>query len=189
MKKKRYVPAEKKSKKKYYVISIGLFFMLIMISSALNMHNEEEDVVEYKGHKFVKADNGWLTYLENEKPVIVLNNPDELKNLSINYVNLNLFNYLQKIYITYNPKERVRKALQEFSRELKFTPLMLPACTVDVPECSNLPLKDCNSTSSNIGVILFREANESNVYMDNNCLVIEGKELDKVVDKLILEQL
>jgi len=189
---KRRIRKEKKrfSRKQLYLISLGALIILIMVGGALDLGSvDEEDVYEYKGLKFVQANEGWLTYLPDGRKVFILNNPAELENMTINYIELSRLNMLQKIYISTNPEERVRNALMEFYREIQLRPLKVPACTVDVPKCAELPIRTCNDTSETVGVIIFREANETNVELGNNCLVIEGKYPDKVVDKLIMEQL
>jgi len=49
-------------------------------------------------------------------------------------------------------------------------------------------LKDCDDAVDGIGVIMFKETNSSNsVTYSGNCLVIEGKDLLSVTDKLIVD--
>ena len=191
MKKKKLKTEQKRfSRKQMYLLAIGSLIILIMVGSALDLGSQsEEEGYDYKGINFVQANEGWLAYLDSGRKVLILNNPAELANMTLEKVDFSGLNMMQKIYITTNPQERVRNALIEFYREMPLSPVKVPACTEDVPGCENLPLKTCNDTASNVGVVMFRQANETRLEFKDNCLIIEGQNLDKIVDKMILESL
>jgi len=189
MKKKRPGKERKTSKKQSYLIFMGALIILIMVGGAINMGGEDENAVEFNGVQFVQTSSGWVGYKEDGSQIAVSYNPEELKNMTIGYVPISQLNMMGKIYLTYNPQERVRSALTSFAREIELNPLIIPACTEDVPQCADMPLKTCDDATESIGVIEFRETNETFVGMDGNCLKIHGRKLDKLVDRLILEQI
>lgn len=190
MKLKTRPPKEERSNKKVFMFFLGGLIILIMVASAIDIgKDDEEGAYDYNGIKFMPTTEGWLAYLKDGRQVYIMTNPAELVNLTISEVSPSLLNSLQKLYISYNPEEKVRAALVDFTREIKLTPPIIPSCTVDVPQCAELPLKTCNDTDDYVGVIVFKESNETAVSMNNNCLTIEGKDLLKTVDKLILEQI
>jgi len=188
--KARKVKTSGLSKKQIYLIALGAIIIVIMVGSAIDVYKgKDEGLYEYKGIKFRKAEGNWFAYLSDGRKVVIMSDPAELANITLSNVDISQFNLLSKVYISYNPKERVRNALVEFYREIPLNTLKVPACTVENELCTELPIKTCNDTTRDIGVVVFREANETIVTLENNCLTIQGKDLVKVVDKLILEQL
>lgn len=180
---------QKKSRKNLWLGVLGLMIIVIMVGSALNWDSEDDEgAVDYKGLKFASTGDGWIAYKADKTPVSIITNPAELQNISIPEINLDMLNYYQKLYITYNPKERVRAALSQFSRSISLTPLIIAACTEDNEQCADMPLKNCTDAGNNVGVILFAESNITEVSFKNDCLTIKGKDLLKIVDKMIVER-
>lgn len=178
-----------KNKARMLTLAIALFFMVIMVSSVLEIYVQNRDdtgVYDYNGVKFTDLGNGWLANLESGRQLYIVSNPKELENISISPVNLDSLNYMPKIYLSYNPQGRTRIAVSEFLREIKLQPRLVPACPTDNDACKDMPLKTCADATSSAAVILFKESNETSVTFINNCLTIEGKDLTKAVDKLIL---
>ncbi len=178
-----------KNKKKLITLSIALFFMVIMATSILELYvrnGSEDEIYDYNGLKFANTGNGWLAYRQDGRPIYILSNPKDLENITISPINIATLNYAQKAYLSYNPKERNKIALSEFFREMKISPRIVNACYEDNEQCANLPIKTCEDTTTSVAVILLRESNETSVTFINNCLSIQGKELTKVMDKLIL---
>lgn len=188
MKRKKYVP-KKKAKKNAYMYFLGALIILIMVGGAINMDSDSAESYDYNGIKFVKINEGWLANLDAGKQVFVLNSPAELKNMTLPKISFYGLNTMQKVYISYNPEERVRTALSQFTKGIPLMPRLVPACTVDVPLCADVPIRTCKDATETVGVIEFRQANETTVEFKNNCLLIQGEDLTKIVDKLILEQI
>lgn len=69
-----------------------------------------------------------------------------------------------------------------------FTPLLVPACTVNVSKCENITLRNCQDATESTKVIIFKEENQTKISYKNNCLTIQGKgeDLTKATDKLML---
>ncbi|MBU2589312.1 MAG: hypothetical protein KKB39_00955 [Nanoarchaeota archaeon] len=189
MKRKKYVP-KKKAKRNIYLYFLGALIVLIMVGGAINMDSDDDgDSYDYKGIKFVRMNEGWSAYLDDGRQIFVLSNPAELNNLTISNVYFSGLNNLEKIYITYNPEERVRTALSQFYNGIKLTPRKVPACTVDIELCADVPIKTCEDATETVGIVEFKQSNVTKVEFNNNCLLIQGEDLTKIVDKLILEQL
>lgn len=182
---------KKKSNKKLFVGFLGLMIIAIMVLSVMNASNDDEEAgsYEYKGLSFAQTDAGWVAYKPDNSQVWIMTNPKELENITIPYVNTAMLMTYGKLYVTYNPKERVRIALNQFFKNIPVPQLVVPACTVDIDECVNVPLKNCTDAGNGVGILLFKEANETLVSFNNDCFVIEGKELTKIVDKLVLESI
>jgi hypothetical protein len=182
---------KKKSNKNYYIILLGAMIIVIMVGSAMDLwkNDKNEGAYEYKGLKFTQTEAGWMAYKADNSQLVLFTNPAELANMTIPSVNTDMLNYYSKIYLSYNPKERVRTALSQFIRNIPITPLVVQACTVDNELCKDLPLKTCEDAGEGIGVIVFEESNITDVNFKNDCLTIKGKDLTKIVDKMIAEKL
>lgn len=88
-----------KKKRRSITIIIGIFFILIMLTSVLELWSgQEENVYSYIGkygeYKFVQTDNGWQAYINNAEseaklstllnnPIILQTNPKDLQSLKI----------------------------------------------------------------------------------------------------------
>lgn len=179
-----------KSRKKMYLGLLGLLIIAIMVGSALQWDSgEQEGAYEYKGLKFMQTDAGWAAFRPDNSQILLMTSPAELANMTIPYLNVQKLNTYTKIYVTYNPKERVRAALNQFFNNIPIAPLVVPACTEDNELCAEMPLKNCTDAGQGIGVIQFEESNETEASFINDCLLIKGKELAKLVDKIILEEI
>ena len=104
--------AQGKSRKKIYIWLMGFMIIAIMIGSALDLWKKDdttEGAYEYKGLKFANTDAGWVAYKADNTQVWIMTNPAELANMTVPYVNTAMMRTYGKLYVTYNPKERVKK--------------------------------------------------------------------------------
>jgi hypothetical protein len=161
-----------------------------MAFSALyyGMDKEEENKVEYKGLTFVQTDSGWMAYANDEDKIILANNPLEL-NESFEKVSYS-FKMLGKVYLSISPYDNVRGAVQELERNgfLSQQQRVVMACYEDSEACKEMPLKTCEDAAESVGVMVLKEANETSVTLEGNCLTVEGKNLLNIVDKFIVDQ-
>lgn len=180
-----------KSRKKMYLGLLGLLIIAIMIGSAVDLwrNNEEQGAFEYKGLKFVQTDAGWVAFRADNSRILILSNPAELANMSIPYLNVQKLNTYNKIYVTYNPKEKVRTALNQLFSNVPISAPVVPACTVDIDLCAKSPLKTCADAGNGIGIIQLEESNQTEIRFINDCLLIKGVDLTKLVDKIIMEEI
>ena len=167
----------------------GFIIFIMMMSGVGYMFGRDSgEGVKYNDYKFTKTQKGWLTYKDN-KQIILLNNPTELFNISVDYVDFNELNSAEKIYISSNPKDNIGGYLQglQFNFINNLTPKIVSACYEDNEGCENFPLKDCSDASSDVKVILIKRG-ETKIEYKDHCLIIQGEdtELIKYIDKLIL---
>jgi len=190
--KKRREPKKKKSifaKHKIGTALTGLFIISIMALSALNMWNTEEaGKAEYKGIEFAKTDAGFIAHRGTHR-IFIKNNPSDLENMSIPTASPRNLIGSSKIYLSYDSLVH-RSAVRIFLQNYKYNSLMVESCPEDNELCKDLPLRDCSDAGDGVGVVLFQQSNISKAFYQNkNCLIIQGKELDKIVEKMVLEDL
>ena len=175
--------------KKLLTILMGFFIISIMIFSVLyyGLDSTGKKKVEYHGLRFVETNQGWQAYTEDGQKIFILSNPEELEDVSFAPVSLSFLGTVQKVYISFNPYDDVSDALQDFQQNIPFSVPLVGACYEDNDFCAELPLNTCADASLSVAVVLFREANETSVTLENNCLTLQGKNLLILTDKLILD--
>lgn len=155
--------------KKFLTSLFGIFIISIMVFSVLNVYEtrDKNNIVKYKNYEFVKKDNYWsLNY--NGKNLDLRYNPSELEDIKL--VN---YNIPEKLYIAYDPKDYenelfvIREGFGLFSYA-SIKPVL--SCSEE-KDCPDIPLIDCKVNNA---IILKYIEDKTNVYIDNNCLVIEG---------------
>lgn len=168
-------------------IILSIFIVFLMGTSALSMYTSDDNdpyKEKYNGHNFIFNGNYWLNHENN---IEIITNPSELKNISINKLNINSLNYVDKIYYTFEPDDQLNRAIAEFAREIQFSARGVRSCPEDNEFCSDLPLKTCKDSDTSTGIIYLKISEDYNANFENNCLIIEGPSPVKAVNKFILE--
>ena len=182
----------RQDKKKLFV---SIFIIFIMVSSTLGFilgfsSNDpiNQQTEEYNGFEFTQHQTGrWLTQI-NGYQVALSNYPEDLENIPFPpLLSINDLNSANKIYLTYDHNRSISLVLSE----LQFiTPHLnkplIQACTEDIKECEDLPLKKCDDATKTEKVIQLTLSNKTDsiTYYDN-CVLVEGENLLKPVDRLI----
>ena len=173
--------------KKFFTILVGLFLIMLMALGAVNVGmNNDDEKVEYNGLEFIETSEGWRAYLDDDSAIYLFFNPEELiieEEFSISFSSLS---NSEKVYFSYNPEDEVQYAMYDLSRNFVFQKIVY-SCYEDGDLCADMPLKTCEDATVNVGVVVFKVADENKVSLEDNCLSIEEKSLLNVVDKLILD--
>jgi hypothetical protein len=183
---------QKESRTKKLILPLILVFLMIgSVFTVFLSDNNNENEIKYNNLKFTKTNEGWLSYI-NDRKIVLINNPKDLENIQIN-INLQDLNSAQKIYLSINPNENIQQAYIHFNANIKplLKSILINSCTLDIEKCANLPLKTCADTSEIQKVIILKESNESKFEYKNNCLYLAGtqEDLSKSIDKLTLNLL
>ncbi len=187
--KKKIIQEEKEkifSKKRTLTYFIGGFIIMLMVASALDMWNgEEEEKYDYHGLKFVKTEDGlWLAYKEKQQ-IVLQYSPEDLEKIELP-TNIGMLSYSQKMYISTDDIKANARAMDYFRKKIGITELKPYACVKDTPECKDLPLKSCDDATQEQPVVVFKRTEETKVDYKANCLTMEGdsENLIKAIDKL-----
>lgn len=175
--------AKKVSNKKNWFIGLAIAF--VMVSSALALWKGEDPNTNYKygAYEFIKTERGWTTLFDGNY-INFDYGPKELENLTIS-INPVVGN---KVYLAYNPLDKdtnmnyVLQKLYETMVLLKIRPIL--ACYQE-KNCPDIPIINCKGEDTVFKII---KSNETNIYKEDSCLVIEGNisELNRVANKLSL---
>lgn len=161
---------------------------------------KEEKGYVYDGvHSFIRLDDLWYVQLKSPGGTRIYDmalryGPRDLEDIEIKgFLDVDLFNDAQDYYVTYNPVgndfSHVALAVGDFNQHMTnvFFKTPIAACDRNETEaCGIRPIINCENTGK---VVLYvKEAEKLNVFYDNNCIVVEGQDLDLVkgVDRILL---
>ncbi|MDP6138751.1 MAG: hypothetical protein QGI89_01450 [Candidatus Woesearchaeota archaeon] len=151
-------------------------------------------------YSFVMFDELWYTQMMSPKGTKLYNvqfryGPREVENINIGgSLNTELLNTAADYYVTFNPTgnnfSSVALAVGDFNTHMTKIFFKKPIAACDKNEtdaCINRPIITCGNTDK---VVLYvKEANNSRVYFDDNCIVVEGSGFDLVkgVDRILYD--
>ncbi|MEK6832939.1 MAG: hypothetical protein AABY32_02735 [Nanoarchaeota archaeon] len=174
---------EKKQRKNRIII--GGILIFIMLGSTFGIivdsfgSNSEVEKTEYNGYKFVYENGFWTTTIGNYK-FIFKYNPTQVEKIDSKLRDLNSYSAVP-VYI--NSEDYVSEV--EIYRNLGNIVGRFQGACLEERGCEeNWPIKDCSNN-----FIIIRKANESNIYQDENCVFIEGKEgnLTQLTDEFLFK--
>lgn len=151
-------------------------------------------------YSFVKFDDLWYTQFKSPQGSRLYNiqfryGPREVEDINI-YGNLNtkVLNNATEYYATFDPTgndfSHVAVAVGDFNTHMTNIFFKKPIAACDRNEtaaCKDRPIITCENTDN--VVLYIKEANNTQVYYDDNCIVIEGSgfELVRGVDRVLYD--
>ncbi len=143
-------------------------------------------------YSFVQVDGFWYTQLSSVSGKTLYNlalrySPRELEEITISgWLNDTLFNEAEEYYVTFNPAgsqfSHVALAVGDFNSHMTKAFDKKPIAGCDRNEthaCLERPVITCDTNTSAL-VFYVKEAEQSRVYYQNNCIVVEGSGFDLV---------
>lgn len=156
----------------------GSVFGYVVFGSSNN--TSELEKMQYNGYEFVNQNGFWITSIGNHDFVFVYN-PEEVEK-SDAQVNL-LNSYSQKVlYLSY---ENDAASIEIFRNLGDIVLRFQGACLQEEENCpEDWPIKDCTNN-----FIIIREANESKILQEENCVFIEGprENLTAITDEFLFK--
>lgn len=176
-------------------ILVILFVTVFSLRFFLRDTPEELPTYTYNGFEFVKMAGLWHTKWQYENQLYSIHlryGPRESENISILTTGNNSFTLTDTVYITFDPAGNalayVALASTELSLSLKnvFGINATGACLRnETYACEKRPIITCDNTD--VPVIWVREDNKTGVFIDDNCLIIQGEkeEIVRAADRVI----
>ena len=178
---------EKKSKKTIYFVIIIIVLMVSSVIGYVSFSGQPVDSTsdyEFNGHKFNNINNLWVTKI-NEQDIFFDYLPNEVNNISYSNDKLSTSN---KVYLSYDPSKKdasMDYIISKLAYSLGVLSYKINLACISEKDCPDIPVVSCE-TGSNI--LLLKIGSNVEIYKDQGCLVIEGKdlyELNKVSDRFI----
>ena len=174
---------EKRRKKNQFVV--GGILILVMLGStfgyAFYQLGNKTDVTKttYNGYKFTSQNDFWTTTVGSYQFVFRYN-PNQVERINSTLSYLDSYSGVPVYISSQNSAAEV-----EIDRNLGNVVLRFQGACLTEKNCpENWPIKDCSNK-----FIIIREANESNVYQNQSCVFIEGKEenLTELTDEFLFK--
>lgn len=174
--------AEARRRKNQWII--GIIMIIVMLGStfgyaisSLNKDNSASGKIEYKGYEFLNKNGFWSTTI-GDYEFIFKYNPTEVEkiNTNVNYLN----SYSGKVLYFFSQNDG---ASVEISRNLGNIIQRFQLACPEYANCTqDWPTKDCSNN-----FIIIREANESKITQQENCVFIDGprENLTKITDEFL----
>ncbi len=176
--------AERKSKRNQLIVGgILIFIMLgstfgyVMFGSSDNTGGTEK--VNYNGYEFVNQNGFWVTSIGSYEFVFSYN-PEQVERINASVNSLNTYSG-KVLYFFYEDDA----SAVEISRNMGNVVLRFQGACIDEEGCpENWPIRDCTNN-----FIIIKEANESNIYQEDNCVFIEAprENLTQVTDEFLFK--
>jgi hypothetical protein len=182
---------EKKEQKKRrtagIVIALIMLFSIAAFAFMESTSTTDENTQKYKDYVFQRGDAGWETKANNLQ-IVTQFLPQEVENISsAQFISGELGNTIFFIADSYDE----RQAAAELSGVLSSQRKQFACLPEDEnkSECADLPLKSCDDASSESGIVIITESNETSVSYNSFCITINGNatELVKAADKAIFK--
>jgi len=208
----------KKSDKIFLISIFGLILVIIIFFSFRVIDNkqpitiEDMHILNLKGklkpdlgyvyndaYSFINFEDLWYIQLQSPRGTRLYNmalryGPRDLEDIQIKgRLNTELFNDALDYYVTFDPTgndfSHVALAVGDFNQHMTNTFFKTPIAACDrnkTSACDIRPIITCENTDK--FVLYVKEAIETNVYYDDNCIIVEGEgfELVKGVDRVLL---
>lgn len=189
------------SRKYLLYAGISLVGIILMVFLIVNFFPfEKTATLNYNGFEFNKIKGHWYTQWQDKQKNIYAPgfrfNPKEVEDVPVLGQLSSEFNERETIYLTFEPNAS--------SSELKYVTLgtaelllnllgplkqsITTACTYNETEaCSTRPIITCGAQDSS--VILVQASGATGVYLENDCLRIQGKDLEllKSIDRILYQ--
>ena len=153
----------------------------------------EEQQMEYNKHTFTRTGNYWETKVSNVN--VKLNFfPTELTDVNVTNDTIAKLKSTKMIYITTPTQgsnlDYISLTAFELADFLTTFQIFPQRGILDNNTNYTLPLINCESATQYVPVIKIENANQTQAYLDGNCIIIEaqyGQDFLRVKDKIILK--
>lgn len=172
-----------------------LIAISILAYKLVKPYPQQPDLV-YNNFEFYKVNGSWFTKWQNNGQVYDISlrfSPLEVENVSVSGYGINQTFLRQPFYITFDPDENTSdfKYLALGVGELGLNIVrgmggqIQMACTKNITAaCADHPIVTC---ADDKGVFYIKTGPVPKVFLDGNCMILEGKELDliKAIDRVL----
>ena len=162
---------------------IMVFFMaFIMIGSVFGViffgYNEQENKVKYNNAVFVEKEGLWSAKINNKEAVFNYL-PTDVTDVDIESAVLDRISDIVEIdptsEVNNSFKEYIALAQHQMTLTLNNFNIYVRSGFTTENEF-NMPIVTCEDATSNVPIVYFIESNQTKVYLEDNCIIAEGKD-------------
>ena len=180
--KKSKAEAREEKKQRMIKIILGLVTAFLMASSILMFAGGgSNNAYEYNKYRFIRKNNMWYTKI-NGREIQFYNFPGSIVNISVPKLAKSRIFSSNYTMITFNPNctKQMQQAMDLTRFDLTNALFSMgvkvgQGTTEENPTYKNLQVITCNQSSTYIPVIKLTQGNETKIFMNNTCIIVEAQ--------------
>ena len=172
---------------------LSYFIGIIMIGSAFGViffgFGSNDNVIKYKEFKFYSNGNLWSVKIDGKEAAFNYL-PDQVDNIKVEPNSIERLKGAAQIDSTSKFNDTLAEpiALAQFQMSTTLADFGKFLRNGFAENVSNFPIIKCEDSTSFVPVIYFRSANQTKVYLENDCLIAEssnGAETLRLKDRIV----
>ncbi len=167
---------KEKSKGKFFSVFIVVIMSLSILGFLIGNRGGGEQTLEYNDWSFTRSGNTWVT-LVNNKQLFFDYFPEQIEDINISAEIIAKFGTLE-IDTTYDINDSFKEviALSQYGLQenLRAVTNIYVRQGLTTENDFNLPVITCNDATDFVPVIYFKSTNETKVYLEDKCIIIEA---------------
>lgn len=167
---------KEKSRGKFFSIFIVVIMSLSIIGFLIGGRGGGEQKLKYNDISFIRRGNTWITFVNN-KQLVFDYFPEQVEDVNISPEIVAKFNTLE-IDTTYDVNDSFAESIALSQYRLQQN---LGAVTnlyirqgLTTNNTFDLSIITCSDATDFVPVLYFKQSNETKVYLENNCIIIEA---------------
>jgi hypothetical protein len=176
----------------------SLFIVFIMVFSAFGVifygFASPSNKLRYGEYKFSVVQGGFAVTINN-KNYVFQHFPGDLSSINVTSDIIEMLKNTKMLYLTYNQNQSMvgEIAATEFQFQSDLQNVgIFGATALTTPNEYGLPTINCDNATRFVPVIDFREANETAINSQGNCIILNaayGEDFSRMTDRLLLGML
>ena len=158
---------------------ISFLIVFLMVSSVIGFMWGRGDVEKhkYKEYNFYRKENKWAINI-NKQEIMFDSFPSDIEDIDLDSQIINRILNTLEVDSTYdiNDKYSNEIAAAQYGLGLGLNVLNIYMVNGLTEETEyNLPVVTCDTATMHVPVIYFKQSNETKISMEDNCIILEGK--------------
>lgn len=170
---------KKHGKKNKIGLWLAIFIAFIMLTSTIGYVFKGGSNEKYNDFSFSRTDDGrWYTKI-NGKQLAFNYFPSDIEDINLSTEVIDKIKNTRMVYFTHDPENRYRENIAMINLELtgilwnSFKVYAMNGLTEN--NTFNIPIVSCDNATSTSPVIYFKESNQTEIYLNNSCIILSGK--------------
>lgn len=163
----------------YVITGLMIFLMVASIAGVMLYAPGDPNKIEYNGLEFsIDQDLGAYVANVDGSDLFFQYLPSQTLPVTLDYDAINLLKTAQVYAVTFNPKQAPNQLqLYDYTRLSLQMALINVIPGVTAPSSDyQLPVFDCMNSTIDVPVILLRNATETAIKLEGNCIIVEGQD-------------
>jgi len=167
---------KEKNRGKFFSIFIVVIMTMSVLGFLIGGRNSGEQKLKYNDITFTRKDNTWVALI-NDRQLVFDYFPEQVENINISQEIINKLNTLE-IDTTYDLNDSFAEGIAlsqyRFQQNIGAITNIYVRQGLTSNNTFNLPILTCENATDFVPVIYFKQSNETKIYSENKCIIIEA---------------